>query len=142
MTPTRRLVARGRRAVSTHSELLEKRKMIMERRNLLGLLLAALVGIATSATAGTAADDKTAAKCDKSCSECMAQCIKCVKHCASQLADGKKDYAACLTAAADCIEPCVKAGRCCDHPKAAKTAKACAACAKMCRMMTGHKDGE
>jgi hypothetical protein len=105
----------------------------MERRVLLGLLVAGLLVGYTPAAEDNQADPHAGHfdHCAKACAECMRECESCAHHCAHMVADGKKDHMETLGTCTDCAEICAAAAKVTSHhgPLAVTV---CESCAKAC----------
>ena len=111
-----------------------ERKSIMNRREVLGVVGAAAIGLGAVGTAGAQEKPKVgpADKAAAACADCLVECSKCMRHCVTQLAAGKKEYAKCAELCGDCMECCACAAKCCHGPLAHIVCEACAKCCEAC----------
>lgn len=109
----------------------------MDRRVVLGVLAAAIVGLVGGIVR---AQDKPAReaqaqghfeKCAKACADCMRECESCAHHCAHLVAGGHKEHLRTLGSCADCGDVCATAAKITSRygPAAVPT---CEGCAKVC----------
>lgn len=106
----------------------------MERRTVLGLLVAGLLVGYAPAAEDNKADTPHAGhfdQCAKACADCLRECESCAHHCAHMVADGKKEHLHTLGTCADCGDVCGVAAKVVSrHGPLAVTV--CESCAKTC----------
>ena len=110
----------------------------MDRRELLGVLGASAVGLASVASREARAaqegheHDKTHEECLKACSDCAKVCDETFHHCYLEVAQGKKEHAKSLHLLSDCAGFCGLSA-CMIAKHSPLMVHSCAACAEACK---------
>jgi hypothetical protein len=97
----------------------------------------AIVGVDAFSNQVQAAERKVDSKmqeCAKTTSDCQRVCDLCATYCADMLADGKRDYLACLMHCRDCATCCAACSQICasDGPLSTVMAECCSMCCAHC----------
>jgi hypothetical protein len=115
--------------------------MIMDRRELLGVLGTTVAGLASATGAHAQAEKKSRSehadmshKTAKTCSDCANECNEGFHHCHQQLAAGKKEYAKAAHLCVDTADCCALAAAFCARmsPVMGHMCQACAECCEDC----------
>ncbi len=110
----------------------------MDRRELLGVLGASAVGLASIAGREARADegghshDKTHEDCLKACADCAKMCDETFHHCYLEVSKGKKEHAKSLHLVSDCAGFCGLSA-CMIAKHSPLMVHSCAACAEACK---------
>ena len=110
----------------------------MDRRELLGVLGASAVGLASVASREARAQeeahkhDKTHDECLKACSDCAKMCDETFHHCYLEVSKGKKEHAKSLHLVSDCAGFCGLSA-CMIAKHSPLMVHSCAACAEACK---------
>jgi hypothetical protein len=116
---------------------LNQRSLIMNRREVLGILGAGAAGLTAYAGSRAAADDphdkhaEHFIRCAKACAECLQECDSCYHHCAGLVIEGHKDHARTMKLCVDCGEICSAATKLAARLSGLAVIL-CEACAKAC----------
>ena len=110
----------------------------MDRRELLGVLGASAVGLASvagreaRAQEGGHTHDKVHEECLKACSDCAKMCDETFHHCYMEVSQGKKEHAKSLHLVSDCAGFC-SLSACMIARHSPLMVHSCAACAEACK---------
>jgi hypothetical protein len=115
----------------------KQRSLIMNRREVLGILGAGAAGLTAFAGSRASADEphgkhaELFSKCAKACAECMQECDSCYQHCAGLVVEGHKDHAKTMKLCVDCGEICSASAKLASRLSALAVIL-CEACARAC----------